>query len=71
MVSVRLLHLTFAAETAVFLVACLAFLASFAALLIHREQVTVMPAIPCFLVSVTLRAPQDQEQNALFPVYTL
>lgn len=31
-ISICVLHLTFAAETAVFLVACLAFLASFAAL---------------------------------------
>lgn len=37
-VSIFLLHLTFAAETAVFLVACLAFLASFAALLVHRKR---------------------------------
>lgn len=47
-ISICLLHLTFAAETAVFLVACLAFLASFAALLIHRKR----GSYPCLPLTV-------------------
>lgn len=49
-ISICLLHLTFAAETAVFLVACLAFLASFAALLIQRKS----GSYPCLPFTVSL-----------------
>lgn len=49
-VSIFLLHLTFAAETAVFLVACLAFLASFAALLVHRKR----GSYPCLPFTLSL-----------------
>lgn len=55
--SAHLLHLTFAAETAVFLVACLAFLASFAALLIHRKSVTFNPSLP-FTHSLSLHCSE-------------
>lgn len=60
-VSIFLLHLTFAAETAVFLVACLAFLASFAALLVHRK-IGSYPCLPLIFPCLsTVRASQDQD----------
>lgn len=65
-----LLHLTFAAETAVFLVACLAFLASFAALLIHRKSGSY-PCLPLFLCFSTVRVSQVQKWNALLQITPL
>jgi len=69
MIHVHLLHLTLAAETAVFLVACLAFLASFAALLIDRKRGTVIRVCrSLFLCLSSAKTPQDQESNTSFQV---